>query len=291
MITVRLKGGMGNQMFQYAFGYRMAKFLDTDLKLDLSILLDRSKKDIVPRNYDLSIFKLEPQFNLSPKLLKVLYRPKSSKVAKFVKKLSQNGKTYFKEKHFHVHQELLNTPINDAVYDGWWQSEQYFHSESEAIRQLFSFKSEILEKAKPMAEQIQSTNAICLNVRRTDFVKNQTLNTTGLSYFKKAAHYLAERIEDPHFFVFSDDISWCQKNIVLPFPTTIVTHDLKGEKFSNYLQLMKSCKHYIIPNSSFAWWAVWLNGDANKIVVAPKNWFNNPDVDTSDLVPSSWIRL
>ena len=187
--------------------------------------------------------------------------------------------------------ELLNQPVNYAIYDGWWQSECYFKKESKALRNTFSFKTGILEKSKSMFEQIQESNAICLNVRRTDFLKNDVLNTTNLAYFERAAQYLAERIEDPHFFVFTDDLPWCRKNIKLKHPVTFVSHDLKGEKFGNYLQLMKSCQHFIIPNSSFAWWAVWLNENQNKMVVAPQKWFNDSSINTSDLIPSTWIRL
>ena len=102
---------------------------------------------------------------------------------------------------------------------------------------------------------------------------------------------MAEHVEEPHFFVFSDDIDWCRENIVLDHPVQVVDHDYKGRKFGNYMQLMVSCKNFIIPNSSFAWWAVWLNEQENKRVIAPSNWFNEGDYNTEDLVPSTWIRM
>ena len=250
----RLKGGMGNQMFQYAFGLQVAKQLNTALQLDLSALLDRSKKDIVHRNYDLDIFNVKPDFVVNPILLQTLYTLKSSSISRFVRNRTSSGKHYVKEKHFHVVEELIHQPQDDAIYDGWWQSEKYFQSVADQIRQEFTFKKAILPNSLSLLQNIQQSNSICLNVRRTDFLKSNALNTTNLDYFLRGVDYIVERIDKPAFFIFSDDIDWCRQNINLKHPTTIVTHDLKGEKFGNYLQLMKACKHFIIPNSSFAWW-------------------------------------
>jgi len=102
---------------------------------------------------------------------------------------------------------------------------------------------------------------------------------------------MAELVDNPTFFIFSDDVEWCRKNLNLGYPRHIVDHSHKGYKFTNYMQLMVECKHYIIPNSSYAWWAVWLNKNKNKHVIAPKNWFNDSSIDTTDLVPKNWIRL
>lgn len=292
MVYVRLKAGMGNQMFQYAFGRLMAHKLGTKVKIDLSLLLDRARgKDYVYRNYDLTIFEVPNDFVIAPKILKTLYRTKSSKVCKMVRNQIARGKNYIKEPHFEVSEEILNNPKDNTIYEGWWQSEQYFQSIEEEIRQVFSFKNPILEKSKTLVNEIESTQAICLNVRRTDFVSTSNLNVTNKDYFVQAAEKMASMVEQPHFFIFSDDVEWCAENLNLNYPTTLVSHEHKGEKFGNYMQLMKACKHFIIPNSSFAWWAVWLNQHKNKIVIAPKNWFNDNQYDTSDLVPKTWIRL
>ncbi|MEL6718065.1 MAG: alpha-1,2-fucosyltransferase [Bacteroidota bacterium] len=292
MIVVRLKGGMGNQMFQYAFGKRMASVLNTELRLDLSALLDRSKEGIVFRDFDLDIFDLEPKFLTSPKLLRTLYKSKSSAVAKQMKRRSISGKQYIEEAHFHVMEELIQNPINNALYNGWWQSERYFEEVKDILRKEFAFKDAILPISENLFNQIKNTNAVCLNVRRTDFLTNDTLNATNLAYFQNASQYMIQNLENPHFYVFSDDLMWCEKNIEIEgYPVIYVQHDMKGRKFGNYLQLMKNCKHFIIPNSSFAWWATWLNENPDKIVIAPKMWFTDPQYDTADLVPSNWVRM
>lgn len=291
MIIIRLKGGMGNQLFQYAFGLSLAKKLNTSLRLDLSSLLDRSKGNFVYRNYDLSIFNVKATFLTSPSVLEKVYRLKSSLITKMVRQSINKGRHFVKEVDFHYQQELVDQATTNSIYEGWFQSERYFDDVKGLLRKQFTFKAPLLPRSQSLFHYIQSSNSICLNVRRTDFLKVDNLNTTNKEYFLKAAEYLAQKIENPVFFIFSDDVKWCEENIVLNHPAKIVDHKHKGIKFGNYLQLMSHCKHFIIPNSSFAWWAVWMNQYEGKMVVAPKNWFNDPSIETNDLVPKNWIRL
>ena len=291
MITVRLKGGMGNQMFQYAFGRRLAKELGEDLQLDLTSLLDRSKGDFVYRDYDLPIFHVRDQFVHTPALLRTLYRPKKRFVYKWLDKAVKRGRTHIKEEHFHFEPTFVNEPVRGALYEGWFQSYRYFEGVEEELRNDFRFIHPILPESAALLARIKACNAVCLNVRRTDFLKVDNLNTTNLDYFLGGAQRIADLTDRPHFFIFSDDVAWCREHIKLDHPTEVVGHEHKGIKFGNYLQLMIACQHYIIPNSSFAWWATWLNENPAKLVVAPKNWFADQNIDTSDLVPADWIRL
>jgi len=291
MIIVRLKGGMGNQMFQYALGIKLAEELNTAFKLDLSSLLDRSKGEFVYRNYDLSIFKVNDSLLMGEGFLKTIYKPKIPRITKMVRQYINKGKIFIKEKYFHFEPDLILNPTDNAIYEGWFQSPKYFEGVEDKIRKEFQFKSSILASSQPLLNKIKNTNAICLNVRRTDFLKVDTLNTTDKNYFFRAAKYIAEKIENPVFYIFSDDVEWCRKNIVMNYPVEVIGHEHKGHKFGNYMQLMIACKHFIIPNSSYAWWAVWLNGQDEKIVVAPKKWFNDSEINTTDLVPQDWVRL
>ena len=182
--------------------------------------------------------------------------------------------------------------MNNALYDGWWQSERYFEDIVDIIRAEFQFKEAILPISQNLLAQIQSTNSVCLNVRRTDFLTNDTLKATNLAYFQTAAQYIIQQLEKPHFYVFSDDMKWCEEYIrIEDYPVTYVQHNMNVRKFVNYLQLMKNCKHFIIPNSSFAWWATWRNENPQNIVIAPKMRFTDPKYDTTDLVPSDWVRM
>lgn len=291
MIVVKLKGGMGNQMFQYALALNIATTLGTDFKLDLSNLLDRSKSDIVPRDYDLDIFQLQAKFVHSPALLKKLSGLKSASITRYFRNKAQSGLKHIKEKGFRYQEELIKNPMDSALYEGWFQSYKYTLGVEMVLKQAFQFKHPIIPQSRELYQRILTTNSVCLNVRRTDFVSNANLNTTNLDYFLRASAEIEARVKEPHFFIFSDDTEWCKENIQLKSPMEIVDHTHKGWKFGNYLQLLSSCKHFIIPNSSFAWWGIWLCDYEDRIVIAPKKWFNDESIITDDLIPDEWIRL
>ncbi|MFK8164659.1 MAG: alpha-1,2-fucosyltransferase [Lewinella sp.] len=292
MVIVRFKGGMGNQMFQYAFGRQLAADLDTELVFDPTNLLYRNNPpDFVYRNYDLDVFRPTTRFMASPKLLAPLFNLRVEKLGQGIRWLVTRGYPVVKEPHFHFAPEVFSSPREGVIYDGWWQSSKYFAREEARIRNDFRFSREILPASTALLQRIEGSNAICLNVRRTDFLKVDTLNATDLNYFLQAADHLGKALSEPRFFIFSDDVEWCRENLQLDYPMEVVGHEHKGWKFGNYLQLMTRCKHFIIPNSSFAWWATWLNIGPDKMVVAPKNWFTDPKIDTSDLVPEEWLRM
>jgi hypothetical protein len=95
----------------------------------------------------------------------------------------------------------------------------------------------------------------------------------------------------PHIFVTSDDLEWCRANLRFNYPVTILGRETKGYKYGEELALMARCKHFLIPNSTFAWWAAWMNPSKDKIVVCPKPWFRDQTIDSADLIPSQWIRI
>lgn len=292
MVVVRFKGGMGNQMFQYAFGRQLAANLGTDLVFDPTNLLYRNNPpDFVYRNYDLDVFQPETNFLATPKMLAPLYNLRVAKLGQGLSWLVTRGYPVVKEAYFHFQPKLLTDAREGVIYDGWFQSPQYFAGVENRVREDFRFSREIIPESRELLSRIEASNAICLNVRRTDFLKVDTLNATNLDYFLQAADYLGQRLSEPRFFIFSDDVEWCRENLRLDYPMEVIGHEHKGWKFGNYLQLMTRCRHFIIPNSSFAWWAAWLNTGSEKTVVAPENWFTDPGIDTADLVPGEWVRM
>ncbi|HTV41928.1 MAG TPA: glycosyltransferase [Candidatus Sulfotelmatobacter sp.] len=278
-VVVKLQGGLGNQMFQYAAGLALARRTKSQLILDLSFLLDRSPRpDFTYRDFDLPIFKLAPDCHVM-----------------------RNGAAYKKElrcvaeKHFHFDPEIERLGAN-VYLDGYWQSPRYFESALDEVRQSFEFVSEIGPEARAVLTAIQNCESVCLNVRRADFISNPRTRAIhglcGEAYFQAAVRRIAGKIKSPHFFIFSDDIEWCRRaNLVGNMPCTFVPHNLAGPRFATYLQLMKSCKHFILPNSTFGWWAAFLNESRNKIVIVPKPWFSDPNINTADLIPAGWETL
>lgn len=273
MIIVQLCGGMGNQMFQYAMGRNISIKYDVPLKLDLSFLKNRNMgPNFVYRDYDLDLFNIKEDFQIN--------------TTNFIR---------IGEQHFHYNsnvENILKDRSKDFLLCGYWQSPKYFIDNESVIRNDFSFKNpiDVSGRVFDMLSDIVSSNSIMLNVRRTDYLNTNFHGVMGMDYINRCVSHIENFVNDPKYFVFSDDVDWCRNNIKLS-NMTIVDHSYKGDRFGSYLQLMKSCKHFVIPNSSFAWWSAWLNDSADKIVISPKKWFTDISINTNDLIPSSWIRI
>lgn len=295
MITVNLKGGLGNQMFQYALGRHLSEKHKTELRLDLAFLLNRLPgRSFLFRNYALGIFDIQEKFTLLSKLASwnILFRDMAFP-AQFLYLKARNlfDKNYWiREKEDYCFDEgVLSLP--DNVYlDGYWQSYKYLEGIEDVLRKEFSSKNNFGEN-RELAEKIKSTSAVCVHARRADYITNP-LNqdffaAIGPDYYKKAEEVIVSRIASPIYFVFSDDIGWCRKNLKFHLPAVFVEPGSAAEDF----YLMTLCRHHIICNSTFGWWAAWLNSNPGKIVIAPKNWVRDPSINTDDLIPPPWTRI
>ena len=271
MIITKLIGGLGNQMFQYACGSSLADRFNAELKLDITGY-ETQVKLITPRQYELGEFNITENFATQEEII---------------------SKKLFKEKHFHFDSEVLNLP-DETYLNGYWQCEKYFKNIEKALRKEFTLKFSPDAKNIAFLEQIKTVNSVGLHVRRGDYANNEKTNSfhglCSLDYYKQAIDYISENTKNPHFFLFSDDIDWVKENLISNYPMTMVdcNNSLQGH-FD--LSLMKNCKHNIIANSSLSWWGAWLNENSNKIVIAPKKWFNDIEINTDDLIPDRWIRL
>ena len=265
-------GGLGNQMFQYAIALSLSKKFNVPFSVDLSYLMRRDFGEIfVYRDYDLDVFDINPNFEFSDIDLEIV----------------ESFFEYDKD----LENQISSNLDKNILLKGQWQTPIYF--DEDIVREHFQFKNPV-EKSDiytyNLLHRISNSNSVMINVRRTDYLNTDFHGVFGLEYIQNAVSVICEKVENPEYFIFSDDVEWCQNNIKLP-NMTIVSHRFKGNKFSYYLQLMINCKHFIIPNSSFAWWSAWLNKYTEKIVIAPKRWFNRDEINTSDLIPDSWIRI
>jgi len=149
-------------------------------------------------------------------------------------------------------------------------------------------------QSREVAARVLHTQSVSIHVRRADYVADaatyHTHGTCSRDYYDQCVCLIAERVKDPHFFVFADDFAWARKNLQFKHPTTFVTHNGAARDYED-LRLISTCKHHIIANSSFSWWGAWLNNNPAKIVFAPLRWLNDPRYDTRDLLPESWIRV
>lgn len=290
MIIVRLLGGMGNQMFQYALGRHLAHLHACKLKLDLSFLNNKyHNADVTIRKYELHKLNIIEDFTSQSDI------DKFTKGTGFLSKINNKINPHYTltEKQFHYDESVMNSPKNTYIYDGYWQTEKYFEAIEYIIREEFKVKAETKESHKHIEENINSTNSISIHVRRSDYVTNKLTNTVhGVctkEYYDEAIKRIAKLIMNPVFFVFSDDIEWAKGNIKTTFPIFYVDNDVEAN--DEDLKLMSLCKHQIVANSSFSWWGAWLNNNKDKITIAPSVWFNDPKFDTKDLYIDGWIKI
>jgi len=281
MVTVRIIGGLGNQMFQYAVGRAIALRRNTSLALDVSAYSDNGL-----RQYSLGVFRIVG--NLTSGGLMGIGRLRG-----LCARVRIPGLPYVLiERGFGFDPSVLEAPGN-VYLAGYWGSEKYFKEIEEVIRREFCFKSEPYGQNAEMAASIRSMNSVCVHVRRSDLVTNphanQMFGTCSLDYYRSAAQLIASKVSSPCFFVFSDEPDWARANLELEGTTTFVSHN-GWEKGYEDLRLMALCRHHIIANSTFSWWGAWLSTSGG-IVVAPRKWFNIPKMDTTDLVPERWVRV
>ncbi len=293
MIIVKLFGGVGNQMFQYAAGRSLALKNNCELKLDIThfdtLILPN---DLPYRSFDLSIFDLDPFLCTEEEIKKFNYNTNS-----FLEKGFRKVKNVFSkyttvcEPYFHFYEDFLKNSGNVYI-DGYWQSEKYFKHIEQIIRNDFKIKTTLNAEGLTILEKIKNTNSVCVNIRRQELASNKySTQFVGLDYLNNAIEAISKKEINPHFFIFSDELSWVKENIKIDYQFTIVEESLYGDKYRDCLFLMSSCKHFIIPNSTFGWWAAWLSGIEKKVVITPNKWFTDNTKDTRDLIPEEWIKL
>jgi hypothetical protein len=299
MILVRFTGGLGNQLFQYAVGTALAVKNKTVLKIDTTFLLDRSQPHeiVTHRNLDIDILNVQLHFASEAEINHFNGKAYPHLVGKiFNKLLWELGR---KKRLVIEHQRNFIPEILDLGDDqclvGAWQSEKYFKAVIPELKEQYTFRQELKGQAESVAREIRQCSSLCLNVRRGDYVTSpvysKTLGAMPVEYFNRSMEKLRSLHKIDNVFVFSDDLTWCKNHLFFKEPTTFVEHDLAGEKFGTYLQLMSLCKHFIIPNSTFGWWAAWMGNSPEKTVIAPRQWFLDSSYSDADLIPENWIRI
>ena len=297
MITVRLKGGLGNQMFQYAFGRSLSIKKKVDLGFDLRFINDRLPRSrFVFRRFDLDLFGIQPRTCYSTAypfgiIYPIIAYEKIIRKAK-IKKCFFGGWCYFEINHRFDRE--INVGLNCSWFDGYFQSYRYFLDHDDVIRSDFSTKDVWTNNQRSMVDSINRTDSVCLNVRRTDFVGGGSVTALGQEYYNSAYRSIKAAVPSCKVFVFSDDIEWCRANLKFIDHPTYVTHDLKGEKLFDYFRLMKSCKHFIVPNSTFAWWAAYLSKicqNKSGIIFAPEKWCESGSEVNNELLFEWWLKV
>lgn len=293
MIITMLKGGMGNQMFQYAAAFALANKNQTQLKLDIHYLLDKSKRYFrhAHREYALDVFNIKAEI-ASPGEISRFTTPRiGNKYIYHLKKRILKSYNVFEESNVHSQDEFFNIPA-DAYIEGFWQNASYIQDIRNFLLEEFSFKEPLPEYCNNTFNIVKNSNSVCVVFRRGDYVNHPELDITQLSYYHAAIDIYEKGNEKLTYFIFSDDIPWCKVNFVRRDVKIIFVDQMyTGPKAQYYLQLMIACKKYIIPNSTYPWWAAWLNNSQDKVVIAPKKWFKSQIAEINSIVPNGWITL
>jgi len=258
MIIVRLMGGLGNQMFQYAMARRLAYRHNTKLKMDVFHL---PYLGCTRREYNLNNFNIlgeiasskEIPFDLKPQ------KGKMTQLTNSIKKCILPPQLIMpvEETSFSFNSSYLNLPENVYLI-GYFQSEKYFMDIRSVLLKEFTLKNRFPKELQKIYKIIQNTSSVSIHIRRGDFLTNpevkQIYDVCPLSYYEKSVRYIEEHVDNPSFFIFSDEIDWAKNNMKLSHPTVFVSGNYSDKCWLD-MHLMQSCKHHIIANSTFSWWA------------------------------------
>ena len=291
MIITKLMGGLGNQMFQYAAGKALAWNHGVECKTDLSFLNADPKGLYTQRKFELDIFQNPISVIKETELKNFLVKHNSQFNILLNKAFPFVCKNHFITEKGHQYQSDFFNTSKDTYISGFWQSEKYFKNHESKIREVFTIKKNLIEDTHKWLDQIKHTNSVSVHIRRGDYINLSSANSfhgiCSNEYYEEALKFIGSKIKEIVFFVFSDDIEWCKANFKINFPVHFVETDSAYKE----MYLMQNCVHNIIANSSFSWWSAWLNSNENKIVIAPKKWFNDENINTKDIVPESWIKI
>ncbi|MBS1543741.1 MAG: alpha-1,2-fucosyltransferase [Bacteroidetes bacterium] len=297
MIIVRLRGGLGNQLFQYAAGKALAMHHRTALKLDLYTYQKHPY-----RKFELDKFKVDA---IEASRKEVHRFTGVNPIIRYLNKRENYFRcpSVFAQPHYHFYEDFFSLP-EDLYLSGYWQSEKYFNAIADVIRKEYTPSQTLDSRNQELTAKMTSENSVSIHVRRGDYSSQHYNNffgglTTG--YYEEAIRVIKQQVADPVFYFFSDDPAWCRK----AFPgieASFMEHNKGDDSFKDLL-LMSSCRHQIVANSTFSWWGAWLNQFEGKQVVAPLKWFQSSYLsrrepvyacrfyNTKDLIPATWTRI
>ena len=281
MIITKLKGGLGNQLFQYAIGRAAALHHKLPLKLDLTVFENYK----LHNGYRLDQFAIQAGIATENDIINL--KGGNNVLFSALRKAGLfKRKSYFKEKRSSYFDARVFK--NKFVYlDGYWQNELYFSNIREVLLRELSPINSMNDLGCDYLELINKSNSVSLHVRRGDYLNLKNINVLDVDYYMKAVEHIRKNVEKPTFFIFSDDLDWCKKS--LGFLDGCIYVDQTQTEIDD-LKLMSFCRHNIIANSSFSWWGAWLNQNPKKTVIAPKDWMLN-DPGSSNVILSDWVKF
>lgn len=287
-IYIKLSGGLGNQLFQYALGRSLSIQKECSLYIDTcwysSIPNGSTERSILINQLN----TIATYIDSKGKAEQLINQHNSNLINKFLKR-----KVTKENKYFSYDSTIIkkNLPI---YLDGYWQSFKYFHKIRDTL--INDFKP--IEPANNYQEFEKLINdqkeSVMIHIRRGDYINSPSASKIhgfiGTNYYRNAIEQIKNIVRNPVFFVFSDDIAWCKEHLPKDSIFFIETKNSAASPISE-LSLMSHCKHHIIANSTFSWWGAWLGEYKNKNVIAPKHWLSNQTINLDDLIPQDWVLM
>lgn len=259
-MIVRLMGGLGNQMFQYAMGKAAAKERNEKLYLDrFSYIRDKKRKCEIDK-FNIKSDSLNVEQTLYYNMLFWKDRKK------------RKGNKIFWERNIFEFDAIKN--ISSKYFVGSWQNEKYFKELKNELRGELTFKERFSAAVEEKAEYISQENSVAVHVRHGDYLENSAYVIQSADYYIRAMQYVSAKYEDAKFYFFSDDIKWCKKQFGQQKNVIYISENTDLEDFF----LMCKCRHFIIANSTFSWWAAWL-ADTDAMKISPVNWFTDKNIN------------
>lgn len=289
-------------MFQYATGRALALHYDIELKLDLSFFDNKEFLKV----YRLDKFNLPFTIAEESDYIHLQNSSDISRVFRGIKKLGFKFRPFYKKNHILENDvlKLFNSESKanrDYYIEGWLANENYFKNIKEILVSELNADHLLHNENLLLHKEIKNSNSIAVHIRRGDYLNSNYFTTLPKEYYFNAMRNASEKIENPVFYFFSDDIQWTKTNFADFQNVRFVEHNsIADSKWSTSrdiedLMLMRSCMHQIIANSSFSWWGAWLNKNPEKIVIAPRKWYDNKKAQSayksSDFIPKEWIKI
>lgn len=293
MVIAQINGGLGNQLFQFSAAKALSLYHNVPLLLEVSSFYREELPELeVPRELDLYHFNGVKETIISPEeLMNLMPLNKKSIIPK--KLIPAHKKKIYIEPHFHFDKNFFKARKN-VLLKGGWQSEKYFNRYNEIIRETFQLKHEFIQRVLPKSVKFRKQNSIAVHIRRGDYLRKKIIlewhGVMDADYYKRAFEILKSKLDNFQVYYFTDDPLWVKSELGPMINGEIISGVISQTHFED-LYLMSQCRHNIIANSSFSWWGAWLNDNPEKIVIAPKKWFNKGPKDTYDLYPEGWIVI
>jgi len=297
MVIVRISGGLGNQMFQYAAGKACAVRNQCELKLELSAYDRPPRGQEAARKFELPVFLGAVPVATAAELTTIQHYNENKAYKAYNRSRKLLGLppayTYCQERvPMHFDPAILTSTGQLLYVDGDWQNEKYFRAIADELRRDYTPKDLAADTRNAiLAQQMASMASVSLHVRRGDYLNNAVHKPAPLTYYQVAIERVVTQVAQPHFYIFSDDVAWARANLRFgAAPSTFIDHNTGPDSYKD-LYLMSKCHHHIIANSSFSWWGAWLNPSPRKLVIAPAMWLAFLNVAAADVVPPTWVIL